>query len=66
MRKLGLTLLLLVFSASPCLVVTGCGPSADERKQSIQEEIEDEDRYTDGAEEESGEDESEEGSAEQP
>ena len=41
MRKLWLTLLLLVFSATPCLVLTGCGPSATERKESEQQEIED-------------------------
>lgn len=58
MRRLWLTLLLLVFSASPCLVLTGCGPSEAERKQTEQQEIENEDQFTDGAEEESAEQES--------
>jgi hypothetical protein len=42
MRKLWLTLLLLVFSLSPCLVFSGCGPSAEEKKELEQQEIEEE------------------------
>lgn len=57
MRRLWLTWLLLVFSVSPCLVLTGCGPSEAERKETEQQEIENEDQYTDSAEDQSAEEE---------
>ena len=47
MRRPWLTLILMVFWASPCLVLTGCGPSAAEREEAEQQEIEEEDQYTD-------------------
>jgi hypothetical protein len=46
MRRLWLTLFLLLFSASPCLVLSGCGPSASDVKEAVEDE-ENEDQFTD-------------------